>query len=264
MVTKCHLKLGRCRSQEPLVPKDLWSSLPLWIALHAERGKMPKCWEGHRLYAEKASRAHPECTYCQKVGRGSVLICRKCPWWLICSSCARRPRLPPLQCDPLFFGPSTPRLLPALTESSQLSTRGSVVICPGGNYQFLVPHEGMPVAEYFAQQGFRAYVLRYRLLPEFTLQDMMCDLGAAANLLRSKGPVCAMGFSAGGHLVASLGTQRPLDAQVLVYPCIDGSDWAEEDNCGFWGEDFEQCLAQRPLVVALNAEESCCGPGPEG
>lgn len=40
----------------------------------------------------------------------------------------------------------------------------------------------------------------------------------------SVGPVCALGFSAGGHLVASVGLRtsqatRPLEAQALVYPC---------------------------------------------
>eukprot|EP00913_Durusdinium_trenchii_P000449 g411.t1 len=75
------------------------------------------------------------------------------------------------------------------------------------------------------------------------------DLEVAAQLLRQtfRGPVCALGFSAGGHLVASVGLRtsqatRPLEAQALVYPCIDGRDWADEDTCGFWGDDFDECF----------------------
>lgn len=143
-------------------------------------------------------------------------------------------------------------------ESVADGSRGSLIICPGG-YQFLVPHEGLPVAEFFAKQGFRAMVLRYRLLPKYDFDDMQQDLVSAAAMLRNKGPVCAMGFSAGGHLVASTVAKhgvQVLDAQALIYPCIDGSDWASEETCGFWGcststggstalgcgDDFEECF----------------------
>ena len=48
------------------------------------------------------------------------------------------------------------------------------------------------------------------------------------------GPVVAVGFSAGGHLVASSvalhGKERP-DALVLVYPCVAGSEaWLTESS----------------------------------
>ena len=42
------------------------------------------------------------------------------------------------------------------------------------------------------------------------------------------GPVCAMGFSAGGHLVASVASRRSrrLEAQALIYPCsLVGNTW---------------------------------------
>ena len=55
------------------------------------------------------------------------------------------------------------------------------------------------------------------------------------------GPVAALGFSAGGHLIASLalraakeGKRQPLDAQVLVYPGIDGKDWHSPEYNGFF------------------------------
>eukprot|EP00440_Ansanella_granifera_P075924 gb/GFBE01082394.1/.p1 GENE.gb/GFBE01082394.1/~~gb/GFBE01082394.1/.p1 ORF type:complete len:354 (+),score=45.88 gb/GFBE01082394.1/:1-1062(+) len=244
------VKLGKCRSTKPIVKKADWLELPSWIALYAERGPMPKCWEGHRLERIRYDgRKHKHCTYCKKrdSAGATAFVCRKCPWWVECSTCAGRDRLPKLQHDPLFFGPHTPRLLPpARPQPSEC--RGTVIICPGGNYQFLVPLEGLPAAEWLAEQGFRALVLRYRLLPNYGLEDMLEDLGTATELVRSTygGPVAALGFSAGGHLVATHALRatgnRRLDSQVLVYPCIDGSDWGNEEYCGFWGPDFDRCL----------------------
>eukprot|EP00931_Biecheleriopsis_adriatica_P123449 TRINITY_DN98492_c0_g1_i1.p1 TRINITY_DN98492_c0_g1~~TRINITY_DN98492_c0_g1_i1.p1 ORF type:complete len:383 (+),score=67.91 TRINITY_DN98492_c0_g1_i1:48-1151(+) len=267
------LKLGKCRSQQPIVKRKDWPDLPQFIALYAERGPIPKCWDGHRLCKEAYDqRKHQDCTYCEKraSARSTVLVCRKCPWWLICSACVTRPRLPKLEHDPLFFGPRTPRLLsPDVPVAS--GSRGTVIICPGGNYQFLVPHEGLPAAEWLARQGIRAYVLRYRLLPTYGLRDMLADLSAAVELLRGAhgGPVAAMGFSAGGHLVASQQLKRHREAagcagrpdvQVLVYPCVDGSDWGDEESCGFWGPDFDRCLEKAKSLLE-DREALLGGPG---
>ncbi|CAE8628549.1 unnamed protein product [Polarella glacialis] len=164
--------------------------------------------------------------------------------------------------DPLFHGRHSPCLLPPSTAVAP-GSQGTVIICPGGNYEFLVPHEGLPAAEWLAEQGIRAVVLRYRLLPDYGLTDMLEDLGEAVELVRNAhgGPIAAMGFSAGGHLVASLALKsgangkvkkadsklcRPLDAQVLIYPCIDGSDWGHKDHCGF--SDFDRCF---PMAQSL-------------
>ncbi|CAJ1348332.1 unnamed protein product, partial [Effrenium voratum] len=134
-------------------------------------------------------------------------------------------------------------LKPAFGEKA-LEGRGTVIICPGGNYEFLCANEGLPVASWLARHGIQALVLRYRLLPQHSLEDALADLEAAVALVRrhKEGPVAAMGFSAGGHLVASLSLRlgrrdRPpaLDGQVLVYPAIDGSDWATP-SAGFWDQ----------------------------
>jgi len=94
--------------------------------------------------------------------------------------------------------------------------------------RFLSCLEGYPVTEWLARHGLAAAVLRYRLLPSHGLDEALDDLEDAVTLLRRlrPGPVVAMGFSAGGHLVASLGarheerrpgTPQPLDGQV-VFP----------------------------------------------
>jgi acetyl esterase/lipase len=166
----------------------------------------------------------------------------------------------------LFHGPDSPGLLAALPGTVRntigAESRGTVIICPGGNYEFLVPHEGFPAVDWLAQHGIRAFVLRYRLLPNHSFDDMLQDLANAVGLVRRtfEGPVAAMGFSAGGHLVASLALRtkgkkalvKPLDAQVLVYPCIDGSDWGHPEWCGFfdWPNSFP---AARSVLVGRRA-----------
>lgn len=269
-----HLRLDPPASRQPLFPRKHWRNLPGWVVLHAERGNLAKCWEGHRLETktQDGRRQRSACVWCEKRPKGgsSVQICPKCPWWVVCSSCACRPRLPKLQDDPLFHGPHSPCLLSS--KANLGNSRGTVIICPGGNYEFLVPQEGMPAVECLAAHGIRAVVLRYRLLPRYYLKDALEDLRSAVDVVRKMhgGPVAAMGFSAGGHLVASLALEsknskkidksgrKTFDAQVLVYPCIDSSDWGDEDCCGF--VDFDSCFPVARSLLARR-ESLLGGPG---
>ena len=43
--------------------------------------------------------------------------------------------------------------------------RGAVIVCPGGGYQGLAPHEAEPVAHWLNRAGLPAFVLRYRVAP---------------------------------------------------------------------------------------------------
>ncbi|CAE7462798.1 axeA1 [Symbiodinium natans] len=240
-------KRKKFSSKAPLVSRPWWSELPGWIALHAERGPVRKCWEGHRLVLDSQDgRRHGCCSRCfeQPAAGETVLVCHACSWTR-CMACAAMPRLPRLSEDPLFHGPNLPCLLKPPFGEKALAGNGTVIVCPGGNYEFLCPNEGLPVAAWLARHGIQALVLRYRLLPRHSLEDALADLEAAVALVRrhKDGPVAAVGFSAGGHLVASLNLRLakkdrssggPLDAQVLVYPCIDGSGWGKPGNAGFW------------------------------
>ena len=95
--------------------------------------------------------------------------------------------------------------------------RAAVVVCPGGSYHWLdVDAEGTKVGQWLAGEGIAAYVLQYRVAGKFEFAakyrtfvrghrypDMIEDLQRAIQLVRERyiGPVGAMGFSAGGHLV---------------------------------------------------------------
>lgn len=118
----------------------------------------------------------------------------------------------------------------------------AMLICPGGAYAFVSRYrEGEAIAYKYLSEGFDAFILKYSVYPEHYPQQVM-EAAAAINYIRSHaeewkiGKVAVCGFSAGGHLAASLGVFwkdpficdalkvtaeaiRP-DAMVLGYPVI--------------------------------------------
>ncbi len=105
----------------------------------------------------------------------------------------------------------------------------AVVICPGGGYNILaINKEGTDVAQYLAQRGIHAYVLKYRLPNpgELRYRPALEDTQRALQMVRARAAelgleaVGIMGFSAGAHLSATTAAQaRPLvDFVGLVYP----------------------------------------------
>lgn len=134
-----------------------------------------------------------------------------------------------------------PQLTPYLPTGR--APRGAIIVCPGGGYARLAPHEGEPIARWLVGLGIAAFVLRYRVAPH-RHPVPLGDAQRAIRLVRSCAegwgvaamPVGVLGFSAGGHLSASLGvfndggdpahadvveraSCRP-DALVLCYPVI--------------------------------------------
>lgn len=139
--------------------------------------------------------------------------------------------------------------------------RPAVLILPGGGYLGTSDREAEPVALLFAAQGYHAFVLRYAVFYQSYPNDLshtpatnpfpsifpqpLLDVAAALRLIRNQAAnwrldparIAVCGFSAGGHLAASIGTQwnsqflleklggpaadfRP-DALILCYPMID-------------------------------------------
>lgn len=104
---------------------------------------------------------------------------------------------------------------------------------PGGGYRFVsMKNEGVAVAQYFCPRGIAVAVLKYHL-PNGQENVPLNDACRAMTMLRDSAQfwhlksdkIGVMGFSAGGHLAASLCTKytsekaRP-DYGVLVYPVI--------------------------------------------
>jgi len=97
------------------------------------------------------------------------------------------------------------------------SPRGAVIICAGGGYAHRAPHEGEPVARLLAEHGLAAFVCHYRVAPH-RFPAPYADGTRAVRLVRSLADdydvdpqrVAIMGFSAGGHLAATVATQPGL------------------------------------------------------
>lgn len=122
---------------------------------------------------------------------------------------------------------------PLMTVFRPASPNGAaVLIAPGGGYiRVVIDKEGFEVAHRLAAAGITAFVLRYRLPREGWAQAAdapLQDAQRAIRLIRAGAAsygtdpkrVAAMGFSAGGHVMASLATRH----QAQVYPAQDAAD----------------------------------------
>ena len=114
------------------------------------------------------------------------------------------------------------------SEELRMKKRPAVIICPGGGFLMTSDREAEPIAMKFAGEGYNTFVLRYTTyfnkqkidfnnLPEGNKYSKypqpLFDLGKAILTVRENADkwsvdtnkVFVCGFSAGGHLVASLG-----------------------------------------------------------
>ena len=91
-----------------------------------------------------------------------------------------------------------------------------MVVAPGGGYGGLaVDHEGVQIAQWLNSHGISAFILRYRHAPGYGHPYPLMDAARALRTVRAKagewklnpGRIGMMGFSAGGHLTATLATQ---------------------------------------------------------
>lgn len=130
---------------------------------------------------------------------------------------------------------------------SEIKANGTaVIIFPGGGYSHLsMNKEGKKVAKWLNSLGITAYLLKYRMPDDRTMKDKtigpLQDAQEAVRMVRRNAKkwnldaskIGVMGFSAGGHLAATLSTHfteitydsientssRP-DFTILIYPVI--------------------------------------------
>ena len=141
-----------------------------------------------------------------------------------------------------------PHDIPALTRyapAEGTANGATILVLPGGGYEFLADHEGKGFAEWFAAHGVAAYVLNYRLgSAGYRHPAMLDDAARALRILRARARaegrdparIGIIGSSAGGHLASTLLTHfdagkaddadpteressRP-DLGILCYPVI--------------------------------------------
>jgi acetyl esterase/lipase len=112
------------------------------------------------------------------------------------------------------------------------SNGAALLVLPGGGYRFVsIKNEGVDVAEAFCPRGYTVFVLTYRLPGEgwAARADVpLQDAQRAMRLIRARATgegyqaaaVSVLGFSAGGHLAASL----LVGAAEQLYDPVDAAD----------------------------------------
>jgi acetyl esterase/lipase len=167
---------------------------------------------------------------------------------------------------------------PTLTRFSPAADKANgatMLVLPGGGYRGLADHEGKAYAEWFAEHGVTAYVLKYRLgSAGYRHPAMLHDAARALRTLRARARaegldparIGIIGSSAGGHLASTLLTHfdagapdaadpveressRP-DLGILCYPVITMREFTHRGS-------KERLLGENPpddLVQLLSNE----------
>ncbi len=148
----------------------------------------------------------------------------------------------------------TPTLTPFFPATGT-ANGAAMIICPGGGYSRLAPHEGRDYARWLSSRGITCFVLKYRLgADHYRYPAPLQDIERSVRLVRSRAQewnldtsrVGVMGSSAGGH-VASLAithfdagnsnatdtverqSSRP-DIGILCYPVITMGKFAHQGS----------------------------------
>jgi len=163
--------------------------------------------------------------------------------------------------DNTGYKPQEDELEPTLTtyvldyspEMAHMKKRPAVLICPGGAYIRTSDREAEPVAMKFAAEGFHTFILRYRTAPSKHPSPLL-DVSRAMWIIRENAEkwnvdpdrIAVCGYSAGGHLTASLGVfwhedwisekigmpkgiNKP-NALILNYPVITSGEYAHRGS----------------------------------
>lgn len=144
--------------------------------------------------------------------------------------------------------------------------RETIIICPGGGYEFTSDRESEPIALKFVAQGFNAVVIRYSIAP-VRYPTALLELAETVRYVREKEKewnvdtekVIVCGFSAGGHLAGSLGVlwnneiiEKYLDikneevkpnAMILCYPVISSGEFAHKGS-------FDSLLGEKEAEIS--------------
>ena len=140
--------------------------------------------------------------------------------------------------------------------------RPLMLVIPGGGYSMTSDREAEPIAMTYLAKGFHAAVLRYSVAPSH-YPTQLREIAGTILWLRQHADeygidadkITVIGFSAGGHLAASLGVYWDSDmitgyfhedaelfrpnAMLLCYPVITSGEYAHKDSfVKLLGEDY--------------------------
>lgn len=167
--------------------------------------------------------------------------------------------------------------------SASANTGKAIVICPGGGYTHLaMDHEGAMMAQWFADHGVTAAVLKYRL-PHGNRVIPADDAREAMRIMRRNAAAWGVdpaqvgiaGSSAGGHLASTVCTHfqdslsHPSFA-VLFYPVISsdpaiwhsgsfknllGNQFADADMLQLYSNDRQVSETTPPTLLVLSDDD---------
>ena len=110
----------------------------------------------------------------------------------------------------------------------------AMLVIPGGAYWMVSDREAEPVALKFFAEGFNAFVLNYSVAGDSAVKYpyQLIEAEMAVAYIRQNAEelhvdpdrIAAVGFSAGGHLCAMLGSCDKPNAVILSYPVITRDD----------------------------------------
>lgn len=132
--------------------------------------------------------------------------------------------------------------------------RPAMVVFPGGGYAYCSPREAERIAVSYNAAGFHAFVLNYPIAPNYRHPEPILAAASAVKTVRENAEkwhinpeqIAIIGFSAGGHLAASLcvhwdnpeifsseeiksAAHKP-NASVLSYPVITSGEFAHRGS----------------------------------
>lgn len=156
--------------------------------------------------------------------------------------------------------------------------RPVILICPGGAYRMTSDREAEAIAIRFMSMGYHTAVLRYSVSPA-RYPVALHQLAKAVSILRERSEewfirpeqVVVMGFSAGGHLAASLGMfwnqgeitnalelapeQIRPNGMILCYPVITSGAFGHEESFrNLLGERYEELREQMSLEKQVSKD----------
>ena len=132
--------------------------------------------------------------------------------------------------DRIFFGQESSFSLDLYLLSRTLKrdiTRPFVLVCPGGGYFFVNPREGESIALALNAVGINAAVLNYTTEEGTRYPTQLKEAAIAMDWIKSNAKnldanpefVYMMGFSAGGHLAASVATLWNKEKDIKEFNC---------------------------------------------
>lgn len=156
--------------------------------------------------------------------------------------------------------------------------RPVILICPGGAYRMTSDREAEAIAIRLMSMGYHTAVLRYSVSPA-RYPVALHQLAKAVSILRERSEewfirpeqIVVMGFSAGGHLAASLGMfwnqgeitnalelapeQIRPNGMILCYPVITSGAFGHEESFrNLLGERYEELREQMSLEKQVSKD----------